>query len=334
MAAQAGAALQFDGTLSKALVHKVSIDQVLLTNYQAQSDKGTLLYAQLPRSHGFYCEHIVDAKRFDLVALIEICRQACFVVAHTQFGVALEGNGYQFLFQELDATLLVDPAELFDQSTGGRPIQLVVKSTIEREWKKRSGTTYGLKWLFALETVEGTEVAQIRIRQTWLERGKWREIRQVMKRERNILPDMAIPAAPGTELMPADVARINPHNIVLHSLKQDGNGRYEALARIDTRHPVLFDRATEHIYAMIQIEVARQLALYATARTLGVDAFELDVWKCKSTFDTVGELQLTATAIGTVEVDDQDSSSATVFVTLSQQDRNISSFEVSVRRRT
>lgn len=331
MAVQASTRLLFDGTLSKALVHKVSVDQVLLTDYQAQSDKGTLLYAQLPRSHGFYCEHIVEAKRFDLVALIEICRQACFVVAHTQFGVPLEGNGYQFLFQELDATLVGDRAAALDQKAGGQPVQLVVKSTIEREWKKRSGVTYGLLWFYSLETVDGVEIAHIRIRQTWLERGKWREIRRIMKREREIAPDMEIPAAPGTELMPAEVARINPHNIVLHNLRYVSPGCYEAMARIDTRHPVLFDRATEHIYAMIQIEVSRQLALYVMAHTLGVDAFELDVWKCKSTFETVGELQLPAKATANLQVHDRDRPSATVLVTISQQGRKVSIFEVGVR---
>jgi hypothetical protein len=334
MAVQESAGLSFEGTLSKALVHKVSIDQVLLTDYQAQPDKGTLLYAQLPRSHGFYCEHIVDARRFDLVALVEICRQACFVVAHTQFGVPLEGNGYQFLFQELDATLSAERSEIFDQQAGARPVQLVVKSTIEKEWKKKSGVTYGLVWLYSLATTDGVDVAQIRIRQTWLERSKWREIRQIMKRERSIAPDMAIPAAPATELKPADVARINPHNLVLHGLRHVGTGCYEAEARIDTRHPVLFDRATEHIYAMIQIEVSRQLALYAVARTFGVEAFELDVWKVKSTFETVGELQLAARAMANVRVDDSDRLSATVSVTISQQDRAISIFEVGVRRMT
>jgi hypothetical protein len=331
MSVQANARLPFDGTLSKALVHKVSIDQVLLTDYEAQPDKGTLLYAQLPRSHGFYCEHIIDAKRYDLVALIEICRQACFVVAHTQFGVPLEGNNYQFLFQELDATLVLERSAIL-QKFGGQSIQLVVKSTIEREWKKSSGVTYGLLWFYSLQTVDGVEVAHIRIRQTWLERGKWREIRQVMKQERAIAPDMQIPAAPDTELQPASVARINPHNIVLHSLRHLDAGQYEAMARIDTRHPVLFDRATEHIYAMIQIEVSRQLALYAMADTFAVDALALDVWKCKSTFETVGELQLPTKATAKVQVDAKDQLSATVSITLWQQERAISIFEVGVRR--
>ncbi len=323
--------LPYEGTLSKALVHKVSIDQVLLTDYEAQPDNGTLLYAQLPRSHGFYCEHLVDAKRFDLVAMIEICRQACFVVAHTQFGVALEGNNYQFLFQELDAKLLVERDAVFEKY-GNQAIQLVVKSTIEKEWKKSSGVTYGLIWRYALQTVDGMEVALVRIRQTWLERPKWREIRQIMKRERGIAPDMPIPPAPATELAPAAVGRINPHNIVLHSVLHGEPGSYEAMARIDTRHPVLFDRATEHIYAMIQIEVARQLALYATAHTFGAEAVALDVWKCTSTFETVGELQLPAKAVAKVTVDDREQHKATVSITISQQGRAISIFEVGVQR--
>ncbi len=332
MSAETSTRLPFDATLARSLVHKVSIDQVLLTYYKPESETSTLLYAQLPRSHGFYCEHMVDAKRFDLVALIEICRQACFVVAHTQFGVALEGNGYQFLFQQLDAHLVGMRAAALGEKAGGQPVQLVVRSTIEREWKKKSGVTYGLQWLYSLASVDGVEIAQIRIKQTWLERAKWREIRLIMKREREILPNMEIPAAPHTELTPAEVARINPHNIVLHNLRHLSDVCYEAMARIDTRHPVLFDRATEHIYAMIQIEVCRQLSLYAVSHIFEVDAFELDVWSYKSTFSAVGELQVPAKATASVKVHDPEQLTATVSLTILQQEREVSTFEVSVRR--
>lgn len=323
----------FGGTLSKSLVHKVSIDQVLLTDYVPVEEKDTLLFAQLPRSHGFYCENMVDANRHDLVALIEICRQACFVVAHTQFDVPLEGNGYQFLFQGLDATILEAGAAVLSEKAAGQPVQLVVRSKIEHEKKKKNGSTYGLVWLYSLCTLDDVEVAQVKIQQTWLERGEWRKIREVMKRERNIAPDMAIPPAPETELHPSDVARINPNNIVLHSVQQTNSGHYEAMARIDTRHPVLFDRATEHVYAMIQIEVARQLGLYAVAHQLGIEAADLEVWHCQSTFITVGELQIPAKARAKITIDDAKQGQATVSLTISQEDREISVFELGVRRR-
>jgi len=332
MAAGISAKLDFDGTLSKKLVHKASIDQVLLTGYTPESEKGTLLSAQLPRSHGLYCENMVEAKNYDIAALIEICRQACFVVAHTQFGVPLEGNGYQFLFQELKATMVSTRSEALGERAASQPIELIVRSTIEREWKKKSGVTYGLQWIYSLATRDGADVAEIRIQQTWLERIKWREIRKIMRRERGISPDIEIPSAPSSDLMPSEVARKNPHNVVLHSLQHLGENSYEAIARIDTRHPVLFDRSTEHIYAMIQIEVCRQMALYASAKLLGIDAFELEVWKCDSSFLTVGELHLPAKVRATVRADALDAHRAFVSLTISQHDVQVSVFEVGVRR--
>jgi hypothetical protein len=314
------------------LVHKVSIDQVLLTSYEPLSNLETLLYAQLPRSHGFYCEHLIEPKRYDLVALIEMCRQACFVTAHTQFGVPLEGNGFQFLFQDLDAALIGTRLAAIGENADGQPTQLLVRSLAEQQWKKKSGTVSGVLWHFSITTLDDREIAQIRIRQTWIERTKWREIRQMMRKERNITPEMKIPSTTPSELTPSDVARLNPHNIVLHDVRQLDEKRFEASARIDTRHPVLFDRATEHIYAMIQIEVCRQLALYATSRAFGVDALELDVWKCKSSFNTVGELQLATKVVATIQIDDPARLSATVQLAISQQDREVSVFSVSVRR--
>ncbi|MFC5741322.1 AfsA-related hotdog domain-containing protein [Dyella tabacisoli] len=331
MTVESIAKLDFDGTLSKKLVHKASIDQVLLTGYMPEPDNGTLLSAQLPRSHGFYCENMVEAKNYDIAALIEICRQACFVVAHTQFGVPLEGNGYQFLFQELVATMVSTRSEAFGEKAGSQPIQLVVRSTIEKEWKKKSGVTFGLQWFYSLATPDGVQVAQIKIKQTWLERSAWRQIREIMRRERGISSHLEIPAAPNSELMPSEVARTNPHNVVLHGLRRLGEHSYEAEARIDTRHPVLFDRSTEHIYAMIQIEVCRQLALYAASKALGIEAFDLEVWKCDSTFLTVGELNLPARVQATVKADDSGTHRASVSLAISQQDRQISVFEVGVR---
>lgn len=320
----------FNGTLSKALVHKVSIDQVLLTNYRAVGGKNTLLFAQLPRSHGFYCEHMVDSKNHDLVAIIEICRQACFVVAHTQFGISLEGDGFQFLFQALDATLS-EAGSLALSQKAGQPIQLVVQSTIEHEKKKKNGETYALDWLYILSTIDDEEVARVKIRQTLLERNAWRTIRKTMKRERNITPDMQIPPAPDTELNPSDVSRINPNNIVLHNVNQTSENHFEAMARIDTRHPVLFDRSTEHIYGMIQIEVGRQLALYAAANMLDVDAMDLEVWQCKTTFTTIGELEIPAKAEASVQINDHSKNKATVSLSIAQQDRKISEFTLEVR---
>lgn len=324
--------LDFDRTLPRALVHKVGIEQILLTGYAPAADREMLLAAQLPRSHGLYCENMIEAGNYDLAALVEICRQACFVVAHTQFDVPLEGNRYQFLFQELRATMVGSRTEILDGQAPHQPIQLLVRSSIEREWRKKGAGTSGLHWVYSLSIPDGKEVAQITIKQAWIERTKWRQIRSIMKRERNIAPDQAIASAPASELQPAQVARLNPHNVVLHSMRHLGADSYEAMARIDARHPVLFDRATEHIYAMIQIEVCRQMALYAASQVLGIEAMNLEMWRCDSSFLTIGELQIPAKVLATVKLDDAAKDHAVVSLVIDQQDRHVSAFEVGVRR--
>ena len=322
----------FDRTLSKALVHKTSIDQVLLSAYKADSEKVMHLFAQLPRSNCLYCESMIEAKNYDLAALIEICRQACFVVAHTQYDVPLEGNRFQFILQELKAVMIGSRSSNLTNKLAGQVIPLVVKSTIERVWKRKSGQAFGLRWLYSVSIPGGAEVAQIKIRQTWIERLKWREIRQIMHRERGISADLPIPAVPNTELLPSDVARLNIQNVVLHRMRCLDDASYEALARIDTRHPVFFDRATEHIYAMIQIELCRQMSLYVASKILYVSSFELEIWECDSKFLAIGELNIDAKVSAIVVMHDVAESSAIISLKIIQQKREISVFEVSVRR--
>lgn len=84
--------LSNDKIVSKKLVHKWSLDQVFITDFEQTSTTEMILSAELPRSHGFYCEFPTQERVPDLALLIEVCRQACFVVAHKQLDVALDGN--------------------------------------------------------------------------------------------------------------------------------------------------------------------------------------------------------------------------------------------------
>jgi 2-oxo-3-(phosphooxy)propyl 3-oxoalkanoate synthase len=325
-----GVQVEFDRILPKALVHKWSIDQVLLTDYQPASRTETVLAAQLPRSHGLYCENLVEAGNPDIAALIEICRQACFVVAHTQYGVPLQGNHYQFLFQELDAVLLREPVDLRSGPPRvGEPMRVVAKSTVGKEWK-RGATTSGLHWAFSLETPEGAPLAQVGIRQTWIERGKWREMREVMRRDRGLPGSPSFEVPPPSRLTPSQVGRSNPQNLVLQDVT-GGDGHYLATPRVDIRHPVLFDHSIDHIYAMVQTEASRQLALYAVADALGWPVSQLEVWRCQARFVSVAEFDVSTAMQAKVEPSDQDGRQATVSITFSQHERRVSSFEVGVR---
>ncbi|WP_175772857.1 AfsA-related hotdog domain-containing protein [Paraburkholderia phenazinium] len=323
------ARIDFDQILPKTLVHKWSIDQVLLTSYVQQSRTETLLGAQLPRSHGLYCENMTENRNPDIAALIEICRQSCFVIAHTQFEVPLSGNHFQFLFQELEATTF--PTQLTSKAsnepTVKQPILIVASSAVEREWKRGTGTS-GLSWNFKLRTRDELDLGNVRIQQTWIERAKWKEMRGVMRRGRGLPPQPTLESPPDSELRPSEVARSNPQNVVLQRVHKIED-RYEAVARVDIRHPVLFDHSIDHIYAMVQTEASRQLALYAAADVLDVTAFDLEVGNCIAKFISVGEFDVETKLVATVSV--VPNGLADVTVVISQNDRTVSRFSLNVR---
>lgn len=282
---QKGTSVLHQQTVPRDLVHKSSLDEVFITDFRPTSPTGTMLGAQLPRAHTLYCEYPVQCRQPDLAALIEICRQACFVVAHQQFDVPLVGNQYQFLFQELDAELT--GTEPLDTS---QPVNLTVLSEVERIWR-RGATVSGLLWAFTLLAGE-QPVATVRIRMTWIDRPKWRQMRAAMHRGRE-LPGAPVPPAlvPGS-VGPAEVGRVNPENVVLQQITHADAGSSDAVARIDIRHPVLFDHSIDHVYAMVQLEACRQLSLAAAAHRWSVPAAGLEMSACSAAFTSVAEFEL------------------------------------------
>lgn len=252
--------VRHDRTLARALAHKRGLDQVFLTDHVALPDGRSVLGALLPRSHGFYREHVLDAAPPDLALLIEVCRQACFVVAHENDDVP---HGVQFLLQEITADL----HDLAPAPADG-PIALTVWCTTDR----LSRQTF--RWTFSLEHGD-RPMATVSIRMLWVDRAQWRVIRSRMRTDRGLTGDSVAPFPPASDVPPARVGRVNPANVVITDVRRDG-GDWCAAPVADLRHPTLFDHAIDHLYGMFQIETVRQLSLYAlevpattpTARTL------------------------------------------------------------------
>ncbi|WP_025805327.1 AfsA-related hotdog domain-containing protein [Pseudomonas chlororaphis] len=319
--------LDFERTLPISLVHKPSNDSVLLTDYVAQSHHETLLGAQVPRGHGLYQENVLDVTGYDIAALVEICRQACFAIAHNQFGLSLKENRYQFLFRELKSN--ITSAALDVVHPRGQPIRVVVASTVEKVLRSEKRTS-GLTWRFELSDPMGIEIAVIRIRQNFVDRGQWKRIREAMCRQRGVVFQSAIEIPPESELLPSEVGRWNPQNLALIGVTCLGN-HYEATARIDPRHPVLFDRPTaDHIFAMIQLEASRQLAIYSAAKSLNVDPFKLKVNRCEAVFQSMGELNTPTTLHAEVSNNRDGRSGAHVDIQIIQGERSVSTFQIGV----
>jgi 2-oxo-3-(phosphooxy)propyl 3-oxoalkanoate synthase len=318
--------LTFDRTVHRKLVHKHALDEAFVTGFEVRDDS-VLLAAVLPRAHSLYCEFPAEDRAPDIALITEVCRQSCFVVAHTKFEVPFTDNRYQFLLQDIECEL-TGIGELGPE----RPVEIVVECTIE-EIRRRKSEISALVWRFRVtDRARELHVADLRMRMMWIDRGDWRRMRDHMRGGRGlpIVIEAAPPPAPG--VAPAEVGRQNRDNVVLQNVSTDGSS-FVAQARVDRRHPVLFDHPIDHVYAMVQLEACRQLGLYAHAAKSGFAAGDLELAGFSSRFVSVAELDLpltitddcTAAAGGTAESNHK--------VRLTQGDRLVSEFTLVTRPR-
>ncbi|MFI7221288.1 AfsA-related hotdog domain-containing protein [Micromonospora maritima] len=280
--------LDFAQTVHKKLVHKHAIDEAFVTGWECRDDS-VLLTAVLPRAHTLYCEFPVEDRLPDIALITEVCRQSCFVVAHTKFDVPVVNNRYQFLLQNIETSLFD-----LDKLPPARPVELLVECTIE-ETRRRGQELSALVWRFRVtDPTRQVHVADVLMRMTWIDRGDWRRMRNSMRRGRGLPEQIDSPALAEGRVTPEQVGRRNIDNVVLQDIVADGAG-YRAQARVDRRHPVLFDHPIDHVYAMVQLETCRQLSLFVQSRHDGVAASEVEVSGFAVRFESVAELDLPLT---------------------------------------
>ncbi|MGH3879821.1 MAG: AfsA-related hotdog domain-containing protein [Actinophytocola sp.] len=314
-----------DRILPKKLVHKDGFDDVFLTSFASLGERESVLGATLPRSHGFYCEFPVTDRAPDLALLVEICRQACFVVAHNQFDVPLGGpNDAKFLMKAMSGEFVDTTPFETDE-----PVNIAVACTIE-EVSRRRGEVSGLVWAFTVR-VGDVVVARARMAQTMMSRTIWGQLRGRLRTERGLPVKMAPvePPRPST-LTATEVGRLNPANVVLGEVFAV-DGEYVAKMRVDLRHPVMFDHPADYVFAMVQLEASRQLALVAASRALGVPATELAMWSVDSEFVAVAEFDLATRLRATVRAARTEQGLVVVDVENTQQQRKVSALRVAVR---
>jgi 2-oxo-3-(phosphooxy)propyl 3-oxoalkanoate synthase len=323
-----GPGLSFEQTVTRKLVHKHALDEVFITGWRVDSHV-TLLTAVLPRAHAFYTEFPAEDRLPDLALLTEVCRQACFVVAHTRYEVPVVDNRYQFLLQEIESAFVA-----VRQLPPDRPVELLVECTID-ESRRRGSELSALVWRFRVMDRSGeVHVAAVRMRMTWIDRGDWRRMREAMRRGRG-LPSTPAPAplAPA-EVSPVLVGRRNQDNVVLQRIEAS-DASFRALARVDRRHPVLFDHPIDHVYAMIQLEASRQLAVYAHTERTSQLAEEIELCAVDSRFISVAELDLPLILTGsTVSGNGTADGELAHKLELRQENRLVSEVRLTTRPRT
>ncbi|WP_306459474.1 ScbA/BarX family gamma-butyrolactone biosynthesis protein [Streptomyces sp. TLI_55] len=236
-------------TVPKELVHRASVAEVMLTDWERVSKDHFTVAAQWPRGHSFFAN--VDGRHDPLIAA-ETIRQAGTLLTHAEFGVPL---GYHFLMWDLSVS--VQPEIL---RVGTAPASVDVEMTCE-DVKLRGNRLAGCRYNAVIR--RDGQVAATGSANFTCTSGK------VYERLRGDRSDFAERQLPLTApVAPQNVGRISPMDVVLSPIGDPNRW----LLRVDTRHPILFDHPVDHVPGMVLLEAARQ----ASTALLGCPCLPVD----------------------------------------------------------
>ncbi|MEU6479740.1 ScbA/BarX family gamma-butyrolactone biosynthesis protein [Streptomyces sp. NPDC047017] len=235
-------------TVPRELVHRSAVAEVLLTGWRRVDDTRFVMAAQWPRGHSFFTP-VADGRHDPLIGC-ETLRQIGILLGHAGFGVPF---GHQFLIQDLH--FAVRPQHL---EVGYEPASLSVFITCTKI--DRRGENLSRLRFEAVFHRNGQVAATGGGSFSCLAPKVYRRLRGAHVRGSDLHP-----RALGSAVEPARVGRTSPMDVVLSPT----GARNRWLLRADTRHPVLFEHAVDHVPGMVLIEAARQ----ATAAVLGLPRY-------------------------------------------------------------
>jgi hypothetical protein len=224
-------------TVPKELVHRASVAEVMLTDWERVDDHHFTVAAQWPRGHSFFSN---VGGCHDPLIVAETIRQAGTLLAHAEFGVPL---GHQFLMWDL--AISVEPANLYVDTA---PASVVVEMT-SQDVKRRRNELAGCHYEAVLRR-NGQIVATGSATFTCTSAKVYTRLRGERANDTQRQLPLTAPIAP------QDVGRISPMDVVLSPAGEPDRWRL----RVDTRHPVLFDHPVDHVPGMVLLEAARQAA--------------------------------------------------------------------------
>ncbi|MFJ8754956.1 ScbA/BarX family gamma-butyrolactone biosynthesis protein [Streptomyces sp. NPDC102441] len=240
-----------NGTLSRIapqeLVHKTSMDEVLLTDAVQVGADRVFLSVRRPAGHELY--HPDPAGESDPTLFVEALRQAAIYVSHRFYAVPLD---HPFIFVGLDLDVPVPGAT----GTADAPLTLEVVIT---QTVQRTSLRAGMRMEARLTAHDQLcAVGQV----------SWRAVHPsvyVRLREPNLdlHESWTQPGEPGRLLRPGQVGRERVADVLL---AEDPGGVPAGSAvgtwqlHVDRSHPVHFDHPSDHVPGMLLLEAFRQAA--------------------------------------------------------------------------
>ncbi|MFL1375917.1 MULTISPECIES: AfsA-related hotdog domain-containing protein [unclassified Nocardiopsis] len=258
--------LGFETTLDRTLVHRRAVSEVFVTDLRPRSETDVTAAAQLPLNHGYFSDHTVHPPVFDTLLVLEAGRQAAIAGTHAHLGAR---PGTQMIVDRF--SIETDPEAL---RCGDRPGELVIDNRFTIVRRKRDRVRAGrVDQVFYRD---GARAGSHTMDVLFLTPGEYEAVRRAQLD--GTVPDTAGRATEPTDVVPADVGRTHPLNVVLSGPATSG-GEFTATVRPPWDNPSLFDHSYDHLPAAVLTEAARQLVLAAPVagrpdrlRVTGVDA--------------------------------------------------------------
>ncbi|MFJ8631669.1 ScbA/BarX family gamma-butyrolactone biosynthesis protein [Streptomyces sp. NPDC093568] len=234
-------------TVPREYVHRMSVAEVFLTGWEADTTDSFVVRGQWPRSHALFAP--VGGHQ-DPMLLVESIRQAGALLSHAEYGVPF---GHQFLMWNMSFT--ADPVA-FEADPVPTDVEL---HTACHDIVRRGRTIAGMRYEVSVRR-GGLTVATGGASFSCTSPAAHRRLRG----GRPTTTGRALPAP----VDPATVGHTGPEHVVLAAVAAPGRARWEL--RVDTGHAVYFDHPVDHVPGMVLIEAARQAARAVTRQPRGL----------------------------------------------------------------
>jgi A-factor biosynthesis hotdog domain len=250
--------LRFDRNVSRDLVHRAALAEVLIADTVQVADDEFLLGTQLPRAHTLWSDR--QHSYHDPLITVEICRQACLAIPQRYYDV---GPDWQFVSKHIDFAV-VNLKAFADNLLS--PPEGVLRARFSNR-RERHGVLCGLT-VGSVLSIDGTSASTVDGDLMFFPKDEYEQMRD-QQRTCKPLESARLPIVT-RRIDPARIGRILHRNVAIGESSTVGltAGECRYTVVVDQTQPSFFDHPLDHLPGALVIEIYRQAAI-ATATVGG-----------------------------------------------------------------
>ena len=257
--------LNFEQTVPRSLVHKRSLENVLLTEVRRRADDHFVCAGRIPTAHRFFNDTGRTPQK-DILFYTELGRQASLAVSHTFLGVSKDEV---FIFEQSQSWMKDAAWSARLRPAGDSVVTEINIREIERRRNNAVSRVVGDQVMF----IDGTPVFHGIGAWTLQPAALFQRLRRMSK-----------PRSSSERENPQVFRYPLRDNVVIYVPKSnEDRTQFVTSLIVDQTHPYFFDHACDHVPGMLLLEGCAQLAqaavsqaAWATSRKLAVSAYDVN----------------------------------------------------------